>query len=167
MTKRDIVYGGMTGIFAGQPLGWTEDPVSIAYNYELLIIDKVQQRPGIVDEKRISGYFQIKMNLLSGTLETLKLILGINATIVTSGNKRRLNIDQSGDLIEGPLILYGKGPGGIGRTWYFNIAKIKETGELSYDARGYTKVAITIDSIEDESGPVKGYIEEEYLPGLA
>lgn len=161
---RNIVVGAASVIFNGQVLGWTEDALTLQYTHDDLVINTVQQRSGVVARKRVNDDIIVRANLIENTLENMKLLLGINANIQQGDALRTLLGDQSGDLPEGELVVYGKAPNDVNRTFVFYKAVLMEAGEIAYDARNYTKVAIAFQILWHPTYDQRYYITEEYIP---
>lgn len=164
--ETNIVAAGATLIFGGNPIGWTEDATVLGYDIEILTLNKVQQKAGTVGLRRIGDKLTIKCNIIENTLENVKLALGINAAITmdTGNTKRTLQGDQSGDLPSGSLLIYGKGPGGVLRTFVFHKAILTNMGEIGFDAKDRTKIALTFEIVFDPLQTYRFYIDEEYAP---
>lgn len=163
--EANIIIAGGTAIFKGVPLGWTRDALTIGYEDEEYTIDNVQQVRGIVDIKKIKiRGVVIKLNLYEFTLENLRLVLGINAAIEQGDDKRRLNLDFSGDYHKGEFVLYCKGEGNVTRTIVIYKSQIKLTGDIPVDAENPTVLPITIRSLVHPDHDYEGYIEQDYTP---
>lgn len=164
--ETNIVVAGATVIFAGGPVGYTRDALTIAREpNDRLIIDDIQQIAGVAGVRKTKQGFQIKANLYEFTLENVKTAFGINASIDTiDPTVRSLNIDVSGDYPEGELIIMGKGPSNVARTFKFYSAKLIDCGEITVDAYGATVLPVTWQVIKHPDYTELGTITEEYVP---
>ncbi|HEC88463.1 MAG TPA: hypothetical protein ENI52_04010 [Thermoplasmata archaeon] len=163
--EKNIVISGATVIFAGQPMGWTKDPLTIGIEDDKLKIDDVQQKIGVVDIRRTKFSLIIKLNLYEFTLENIQKSFGLNANIVYGSSSKTLSIDASGDYPEGELIIYCKGPDGVLRTIKYYKAKLIDRGDTSLDAYGATVIPITFQVlVHPDYDTALGIIEEEYVP---
>lgn len=161
---KNIVVGGATVVFAGQPLGFTEGACVLKYDHEDLVVNKVQQKGGVLKRIRITDDLTVKITILEMTLENIKLAWGINSAITQGTNTRKLKGDQSGDLPEGVLIIYTKAPNGKNRTYYFYKMVLSDATEINLDAREYSKITLTFQMVWDSNYSDRFYFEEEYAP---
>lgn len=164
--EKNLTLSGVTAFFGGHPFGWTRDAAVIGFDLENLVIDDIQQIAGVVDVRRTKVGITIKLNLAENTLENLKIAWGINANITRDDTtqKRTLLGDFTGSLPEGELIIDGKGPNGVARTFTFYKAKVVEVGDLEQDARNYTVISITIQVVRDPDHSELFKITEEFIP---
>lgn len=162
--KANIVKGGATIIFNGQPVGWTRDALTIGIEDDKLRIDDVQQKVGVVDVRRTKFSFVVKVNLYEFTLENIKIAWGSSDTVSTGDELKTLTLTMTGDYPEGELIVYGKGESNVARTYKWYKAKLIECGETSIDAYGATVMPVTWQILIHPDYTSLGYIEQEYTP---
>jgi len=160
----NIVKGGATIIFNGQPVGWTRDALTIGIEDDKLRIDDVQQIVGVVDVRRTKFSFVIKANLYEFTLENIRIAWGSSDTITAGLDTKKLGLTMTGDYPEGELIVYGKGESNVARTYKWYKAKLIECGEASLDAYGATVLPVTFQILIHPDYLALGYIEQEYVP---
>ena len=160
----NIVKGGATIIFNGQPVGWTRDALTIGIEDEKLRIDDVQQKVGPVDIRRTKFSFVIKANLYEFTLENLRIAWGINANVVQGSSIKSLSLDLSGDFPEGEAVIKCKGPDNVARTFTWWKVKVTDPGDISMDAYDPTIMPITMEVLVHPDHSDRGKVEEEYVP---
>jgi len=160
----NIVKGGATVIFNGQPVGWTRDALTIGIEDDKLRIDDVQQKVGVVDVRRTKFSFTIKANLYEFTLENVRIAWGVNAQVTQGATTKSLLLTMTGDYLEGELLVYGKGESNVARTYKWYKAKLIECGETSIDAYGATVLPVTFQILVHPDYESLGYIEQEYVP---
>lgn len=160
----NIVKGGATVIFAGQPIGWTRDALTIGIEDEKLRIDDVQQIIGVADVRRTKFGLTVKANLYEFTLENLRIAWGLNATVVQGADTKTLAMTITGDYHEGELVVYGYGESNVARTYKWYSAKLIECGETSVDAYGATVLPVTWQILIDPDHDELGVISQEYVP---
>lgn len=163
-TERNLVIAPSTVFFAGQPLGFSNAPIIISQEQDTLVIDDIQQISGVADVRRLKVSFDVKMNLAETCLENIKLALGSNASVSQGAANRSLDLDFSGDLPVGELVINTKGPNNVARTIRFYRAKLTACGDFSLDARGYTVLPVTFKVIKHPDYTRLGSISEEYIP---
>lgn len=160
----NIVIGGGTIIFNGQPVGWTRDAITIGPTSDKLRIDDVQQVVGPVKIKRTKAGFTIKANLYEFTLENIRIAWGVNAQVVQGTTTKSLSLNMTGDYPEGELVVYGKGESNVARTYKWYKTVLVECGETSVDAYGATVLPVTWEILVHPDYTALGYIEQEYVP---
>jgi len=162
----NIIKGGATIIFNGQPVGWTRDALTIGIEDDKLRIDDVQQIVGVVDVRRTKFSFVVKANLYEFTLENIRIAWGSSDQVTTNLTSaiKTLPLTMSGDYQEGELIVYGKGESNVARTYKWYKAKLIECGESSIDAYGATVLPVTFQVLIHPDYTALGYIEQEYVP---
>jgi hypothetical protein len=163
-TEKNLVVGGATVIFGGQPLGWTRDALTIGVEEDKLKIDDVQQIMGVIDTRRTKFGMVIKLNLYEFTLENLRIAWGLNAAVVQGTTVKTLDIKVTGDYPEGALTILAKGENNVLRTFKWYKAKLVDRGDISIDAFGYTVIPVTFQILRHPDYTRLGYIEQEYVP---
>jgi len=149
-----VVAGINIGVAVdGTDIGYTEDGVRAQLTVEHYDVE-ADQSINILKKKKIKETMRIMVNAEEATLAIIKIAMGEENTLVTSGGTSRLSFGGGTTVTEHVLVFTGVAPG-TSKTRILTIFKAVsvDIGEEAYKKGEKTLIPLTFEAIADTTKP--------------
>ena len=154
-TKTNVVVSGISIVLTidGTDVGFTEDGVTVEHTVEHYDIE-ADQSINILGKVKVKETMRITVNAEEASLANIKIAMGEENSLVTSGGTSRLSFGGGTTVTEHVLRFTGKAPG-TSKTRVLNIYKAVsvDVGANSYKKGDKTLLPLTFEAIADTDKP--------------